>query len=53
MSVRLSEWRDSPSAHSPEWATKSTSVKPGVVVAQRSVRSGMWCFRSVPGFVRP
>ena len=53
MSVRLREWRNSPSAHSPEWETRSTSVKPGVCTAQCSVRSGMWCLRSVPGLVRP
>ena len=53
ISVRLSEWMNSPSAALPEWLTKSTSAKPGVVTAQASVLMGMWCFRRVPGLVRP
>jgi len=53
MSVRFNECMNSPSARSPECATKSISVKPGTWTSQRSVFSGIWCFRSVPGFVRP
>ena len=41
MSVRFSDWRTSPSAQLPERETKSTSVKPGVVRSQWSVRMGM------------
>ena len=41
MSVRFSDWRPSPSAQLPERETKSTSVKPGVVRSQWSVRMGM------------
>ena len=53
MSVRFRECANSPSPESPQWATRSISVKPGTVTSHRSVRRGMWCFRSVPGFVRP
>ena len=34
MSVRLREWANSPSPQSPEWETRSISVKPGTVTSQ-------------------
>ncbi len=37
MSVRLSECTNSPSPKLPQWATRSISVKPGMVTSQRSV----------------
>jgi hypothetical protein len=53
ISVRLRDWANSPSAESPEWETKSISVKSGVVTFRCSVRTGMWCLSKVPGLVRP
>ncbi len=41
MSVRFRECANFPSPESPQWATRSISVKPGTVTSHRSVRSGM------------
>jgi len=40
-------------AELPEWDTKSTSVKPGVVTSQCSVRMGMWLLSNLPGLGAP
>ncbi len=37
----------------PEWLTRSISVQPGSVTSQWSVLTGMCCFSTVPGVVRP
>jgi hypothetical protein len=52
MSVWFREWRNPPSPDSPDCATRSTSVKPDTAISHRSVRRGMWCFKSVPGLSR-
>ncbi len=40
MSVTFSECANSPSPRPPAWATRSVSVKPGVLTSQRSVLTG-------------
>jgi hypothetical protein len=47
------EWVNSSSTELPLWATRSSSVYPGTVTAQRSVLTGIWCLSKVPGLVRP
>jgi len=53
MSVKLIECANSPSAQDPECDTRSISPHPGSSTSHRSVRTGIWCLSSVPGFVRP